>query len=183
MSAMGAVPKTFKPQVAASSAVVGQLTFSVILWMALWVTISVSIIIVNKHVLYYTNFHYPLVLAVWHMVLATATSHFMIRTGGWQDTIRDHGSQRLYLQLGMIGLLFGGALAAGNAALLYISIPTVQMLKVRPASVTYNSALFRAMQAGATQLLSHIIKTSRSIAHFLAVAQKGSHHMRSCVEH
>jgi hypothetical protein len=30
----------------------------------------------------------------------------------------------------LIGLLFGGTLVAGNAALLFLSVPTIQMLKV-----------------------------------------------------
>lgn len=103
---------------------------NVALWVAVWITISVSIIIVNKHVLYYTNFHFPLLLAVWHMVLATVTSRAAIKGLGWRDTIKEHASQQLYVQLAIIGLLFGSALGTGNAALLYISVPTVQMLKV-----------------------------------------------------
>lgn len=113
----------------AASVVTSQLTIA--LWIASWITISVSIIIVNKHVLYYTHFHYPLLLAVWHMVLATVTSRTAMKAFGWVDSIKEHASQQLYVQLAMIGLLFGGALGAGNAALLFLSVPTIQMLKVR----------------------------------------------------
>lgn len=100
-------------------------------WVATWIINSVSIIMVNKHVLSVTRFQYPMLLAFWHMLLATAASRSAMQILGWRDTIQEHGTQQLQLQLAMIGLLFGGALAAGNAALLYISVPAVQMLKVR----------------------------------------------------
>lgn len=127
---MGAAKDPPEPAPATPTAVTSQLT--VALWVALWITLSVSIIIVNKHVLYYSGFHYPLLLAVWHMVLATVTARAAISVFGWTDSIKEHGSQQLYMQLAMIGLLFGGALGAGNAALLFLSVPTVQMLKVSP---------------------------------------------------
>jgi hypothetical protein len=43
-------------------------------WIALWVCLSVTIIIVNKHILFYTDFKYPFALALWHMLLASCVS-------------------------------------------------------------------------------------------------------------
>jgi hypothetical protein len=47
------------------------------------------------------------------------------------DTITQHGSRTLNMQLAAIGVLFGSALVLGNASFLFLSVPTVQMLKVQ----------------------------------------------------
>lgn len=100
------------------------------LWMGVWICLSVSIILVNKHVIFYSGFHFPITLAFWHMFLATVTARLAV--WGWDlpDAISQQKSTSLYMQVAMIGLLFGGTLVAGNAALLFLSVPTIQMLKV-----------------------------------------------------
>lgn len=116
---------------AAAAAASGLRTYiSTAAWILLWITLSVSIIIVNKHVMFYSGFRFPFCLALWHMMLGTVTS----RTAVWAlripDTIKEHGSTTLYTQVALIGVLFGGTLVTGNAALLFLTVPTVQMLKV-----------------------------------------------------
>jgi hypothetical protein len=100
------------------------------LWMGVWVCLSVSIILVNKQVMFYSGFHFPCTLAFWHMFLATVTARFAVWAWDLPDAISQQKSSSIYMQVAMIGLLFGGTLVAGNAALLYLSVPTIQMLKV-----------------------------------------------------
>lgn len=100
------------------------------LWVAFWVVCSVSIIIVNKHVITYSGFNFPISLALWHMFLGTITSRAAVHALGMPDTIREQGSPALYFQVGMIGVLFATTLVTGNAALRMLTVPTVQMLKV-----------------------------------------------------
>jgi hypothetical protein len=101
------------------------------LWVAFWIVCSASIIIVNKHVITYSGFNFPISLALWHMFLGTVTSRAAVQALGMPDTIREQGSPQLYFQVGMIGVLFATTLVTGNAALRMLTVPTVQMLKVR----------------------------------------------------
>lgn len=99
-------------------------------WVAFWIVCSVSIIIVNKHVVSYSGFNFPISLALWHMFLGTVTSRTAIHVLSIPDTIKEHGSRTLNFQVGVIGVLFGLTLVTGNAALQMLTVPTVQMLKV-----------------------------------------------------
>uniref|UniRef100_A0A383WD92 Sugar phosphate transporter domain-containing protein n=1 Tax=Tetradesmus obliquus TaxID=3088 RepID=A0A383WD92_TETOB len=53
------------------------------------------------------------------------------------DTIKQHGSRTLNLQLAAIGVLFGSALVLGNASFIFLSVPTVQMLKAGGPATIY----------------------------------------------
>lgn len=100
-------------------------------WIVLWVALSVSIIIVNKHIMTYTAFNKPFALALWHMGLASVTARTAMVLTRTPDAIREHGGRQLYAQMGVIGVLFAAVLVSGNAALQLLSVPCVQMLKVR----------------------------------------------------
>jgi hypothetical protein len=120
--------------------------FAVALWVAVWVTLSVSIILTNKYVLGYTSFRFPFMLALWHMLLASATARTAMKVLGIPDTITQHASRTLNMQLSAIGVLFGSALVLGNASFIYLSVPTVQMLKVRQQQHTVTAALQQLQQ-------------------------------------
>lgn len=100
------------------------------LWVAFWIVCSVSIIIVNKHVMTFSGFNFPFSLALWHMFLGTVTSRAAMQAMRMPDTLREHATPALYFQVGMIGVLFAATLVTGNAALRMLTVPTVQMLKV-----------------------------------------------------
>jgi hypothetical protein len=93
--------------------------------------LSVSIILVNKYVVAASGFSFPMTLAAWHMALGTATARCAVWALGMPDTIREHASPALYSQLASIGVLFAGVLVTSNASLMLLSVPAVQMLKVR----------------------------------------------------
>ena len=120
------------------------------IWIGVWLCLSVSVILVNKQVLFYANFHYPCALAVWHMLVAAVTSRILIYALGLRDPIAEHQSIRLYGQIAATGLLFGATLMTGNAALLYIPVTTTQMLKVSAATTP---ATLQGLFLGTAQLL------------------------------
>lgn len=57
-------------------------------WIIVWVTLSVSIILVNKHVMFYSGFRFPFTLALWHMFLATVTARAAVWALNLPDTIK-----------------------------------------------------------------------------------------------
>jgi hypothetical protein len=75
------------------------------------------------------------VLALWHMLLASATARASMMMLGIPDTITQHGSRTLNMQLAAVGVLFGSALVLNNASFIFLSVPTVQMLKVRQQQI------------------------------------------------
>lgn len=84
----------------------------------------------TQQVIGYSGFRFPITLALWHMLLGTLTSRAMLAAQQAPDAIKEARSRSLNLQLAGVGVLFGGVLVTGNAALLYLTVPTVQMLKV-----------------------------------------------------
>jgi hypothetical protein len=99
-------------------------------WIATWITISVSLILTNKYVLGYTAFRFPIMLAFIHMLLASASSRLAMSLMDIPDTIQQLGDSKLYVQLAAIGIMFGLSLVLGNSSFIYLSVPTIQMLKV-----------------------------------------------------
>lgn len=123
-------------------------------WVAFWIVCSVSIIIVNKHVITYSGFNFPISLAFWHMFLGTLTSRAAVQALGMTDTIREQGSPALYFQVGMIGVLFAATLVTGNAALHMLTVPTVQMLKASgPATIYFMGVIMGNEKLGLLQTL------------------------------
>jgi hypothetical protein len=102
---------------------------AVFAWIGVWVFFSVSIILVNKHLLYYTAFKFPFALALWHMVLGSVVTRVWMLVTRTPDAFKE-ASRTVHIQLGITGMLFAAVLVTGNAALLYLTVPTVQMLKV-----------------------------------------------------
>eukprot|EP00775_Hariotina_reticulata_P003891 gene3891-4145_t len=109
---------------------------AVFVWIGVWVFFSVSIILVNKHLLYYTAFKFPFALAFWHMVLGSIVSRFWMLVTRTPDAFKE-ASRKVHIQLGITGVLFAAVLVTGNAALLYLTVPTVQMLKASQPTVIY----------------------------------------------
>lgn len=135
----------------------GPSRFAVALWIALWIGLSVSIILTNKYILGYTSFRFPFLLALWHMLLASLGARTMMSVLAVPDTIKQHGSRTLNMQLAAIGVLFGSALVLGNASFMFLSVPTIQMFKVNnnKDSATYEPALLSGKQMLHTALFLH----------------------------
>lgn len=76
---------------------------------------------------------YPILLTGWHMAFATFMTQVLARTTTVLDgrkSVKMTG--RVFLRaIVPIGATFSGSLMFGNLAYLYLSVPFIQMLKVR----------------------------------------------------
>jgi hypothetical protein len=98
---------------------------------ALWIANSTVCMLLNKYVLHYLKFAFPSVLAVMHMFAAAVLTTFLVHANydSGVPTISALGP-RLAAQLAGIACMFGLVLLLSNTAFEYLSVPTIQMLKV-----------------------------------------------------
>lgn len=104
---------------------------------AAWIANSALCVLTNKHILYYLGFKFPSTLAVMHMVSAfLVTSAVIHLTPDGRRHLPAPGSvsRVFFAQLAGTAALFGIVLVLSNAAFMYLSVPSIQMLKVRPAA-------------------------------------------------
>lgn len=93
-----------------------------------WIFLSAAVILINKYILSFTGFHYPVALTCIHMAFCATLAHILARLGVSEvPPISVDTYIRCILP---IGLLFAGVLWTGNAAYLYLSVSFIQMLKV-----------------------------------------------------
>jgi hypothetical protein len=101
---------------------------------AAWIANSALCVLTNKHVLYYLKFGFPTTLAVLHMCSAfLSTSALIYLTPDGRRNLPPKGAAPhvFYMQLAGIAALFGLVLVLANSAFMYLSVPSIQMLKVR----------------------------------------------------
>ena len=83
------------------------------------------------------------ILTCWHLVFATIATQILARTTKLLDGRKNvKMTGRVYLRAVMpIGLLYSGSLVCSNLVYLYLSVPFIQMLKVRApgAHVVFSS--------------------------------------------
>jgi hypothetical protein len=100
---------------------------------AAWIANSALCVLMNKHILFYLGFHFPTTLAVLHMASAFfATAALIHFTPDGRRHLPPPGlvQPSFYWQLGGIAGLFGVVLVLANSAFMYLSVPSIQMLKV-----------------------------------------------------
>ncbi|GAB7344444.1 hypothetical protein MBLNU457_2288t1 [Dothideomycetes sp. NU457] len=100
-------------------------------YIAVWISLSSSVIIFNKWILDTAKFHYPIVLTTWHLTFATIMTQGLARF----TTVLDSRKKvpmtgRVYLRaIVPIGVMFSLSLICGNLTYLYLSVSFIQMLK------------------------------------------------------
>ncbi|GLC35983.1 hypothetical protein PLESTB_000526000 [Pleodorina starrii] len=99
-------------------------TYSYIL---LWIFLSAVVIMVNKYVLTFAGFPFPIALTLTHMAFCS-TLAFLIIKAGFVETVH-MDSATYFRNVVPIAALFSGTLWLGNAAYLYLSVAFIQMLK------------------------------------------------------
>lgn len=107
---------------------------------AAWIANSAVCVLTNKHILYYLGFSFPTVLAVMHMVsasLATAVLVHCTPNGRCHLPMPGAARSAFYGQLAGIAALFGVVLVLANSAFMYLSVPSIQMLKASGAATTF----------------------------------------------
>ncbi|KAH7346741.1 triose-phosphate transporter family-domain-containing protein [Rhexocercosporidium sp. MPI-PUGE-AT-0058] len=100
-------------------------------YVAVWISLSSSVILFNKWILSTLGFKYPILLTSWHLIFATIMTQIMARTTTLLDgrkTVKMTG--RVYLRaIVPIGVFFSLSLICGNLTYLYLSVSFIQMLK------------------------------------------------------
>ncbi|MEW5304883.1 MAG: hypothetical protein WDW36_007461 [Sanguina aurantia] len=93
----------------------------------LWVVLSAAVIMVNKYVLAYSGFPFPVSLTLIHMLFCSSVATLLIMTGVVKSV--DMPNALYFRGVLPIALLFALVLWLGNAAYMYLSVSFIQMLK------------------------------------------------------
>ncbi|PSR83242.1 duf250 domain protein membrane protein [Coniella lustricola] len=100
-------------------------------YVAVWISLSSSVILFNKWVLDTLQFHYPVILTTYHLIFSTIMTQLLARYTTWLDgrkTVKMTG--RVYLRaIVPIGVMFSMSLICSNLTYLYLSVAFIQMLK------------------------------------------------------
>lgn len=107
-------------------------------YIALWITLSSSVILFNKWILTSAKFEFPLFLTTWHQIFATAMTQILARSTNILDSRHNVPMTRqAYCRtIVPIGVLFSLSLVSGNLAYLSLSVSFIQMLKATTAVAT-----------------------------------------------
>lgn len=105
-------------------------------YVTIWMAISMSVILLNKYILAYSGFRYPIALTLWHMVFCTSVSSFLVR--GIGATKRLHMPRKEYVnRVVPIGALYAASLWLSNSAYLHLSVSFIQMTKALMPGLVY----------------------------------------------
>lgn len=104
-----------------------------------WIANSALCVLLNKHLLWYLKFSFPTTLATLHMLSAyvACTALIYCTRDGQQHLPPRKVRPGFYVQLAGIAALFGLVLVLANSAFLYLSVPSIQMLKACGAAMTF----------------------------------------------
>ncbi|KAF1356133.1 triose-phosphate transporter family-domain-containing protein [Delphinella strobiligena] len=100
-------------------------------YIAVWITLSSSVILFNKWILDTAKFHYPIFLTTWHLGFATLMTQIMARfTHVLDSRSKVPMTGKVYLRaIVPIGVFFSLSLICGNLTYMYLSVSFIQMLK------------------------------------------------------
>ena len=116
-----------------------------VLFVAVWMSISMAVIMFNKWILAYSGFGYPVALTMWHMVFCTALVTVLVRV--FKVTNRLKMSRREYARKVMpIGFFYAASLWLSNSAYLHLSVSFIQMTKALMPGLVYIVGVFFRME-------------------------------------
>jgi hypothetical protein len=98
----------------------------------LWIANSTLCVLLNKYILFHLKFSFPCTLAVLHMAAASLSTAFLVRftSHGAVPSLKEMGWQFSAKLMG-VACLFALVLFLSNSAFMFLSVPSIQMLKVR----------------------------------------------------
>jgi Triose-phosphate Transporter family len=106
-----------------------------------WLVLSVTMVVLNQWILTQTIFRLPVALSFCHMVSATVMTLALQGTHVHHQTSTHH----LFAYMG-IGILFAASLTSGMAAMLYIPVSTIQMLKMLGPALSFVLGLLSGVE-------------------------------------
>ncbi|PNH09408.1 putative sugar phosphate/phosphate translocator [Tetrabaena socialis] len=109
-------------------------------YISLWVFLSAIVIMLNKYVLAYAAFPFPIALTLTHMAFCSGLAFLLIKAGLVEAV---HMDTPTYIKtIVPIAALFSGTLWLGNAAYLYLSVAFIQMLKATMPVTVFTVGVF-----------------------------------------
>jgi len=114
-------------------------------FVAVWMTISMCVIMFNKWILAYSGFRYPVALTMWHMVFCTSLVTVLVRV--FKVTKRLKMTRKEYTRKVMpIGFFYAASLWLSNSAYLHLSVSFIQMTKALMPGLVYMVGVFFRME-------------------------------------
>ncbi|KAI8586278.1 triose phosphate/3-phosphoglycerate/phosphate translocator [Geranomyces variabilis] len=100
-------------------------------YIGVWMSLSSSVILFNKYILFEGGFPYPIFLTTWHLLFATLATRALHRTTNLLSELDGvHLDRTTYwTAIVPIGALFSTTLIFSNLAYLHLSVAFIQMLK------------------------------------------------------
>ena len=101
------------------------------LYLVVWISLSMTLICMNKAILSTWGFSYPFFLTAWHMVFATVLTQILSRTTNMLPGVKQNAvTMKVYMQkIIPIAFCFALSLVCGNKAYIFLSVAFIQMLK------------------------------------------------------
>lgn len=96
---------------------------------AVWMTISISLIMYNKWLLSYRHYRFPLAMCLTHQACTAVVAHVACRTGLDGLTPPALTWQQIWRRICPIALLFAASISLSNMAAAHLTVPFMQMLK------------------------------------------------------
>lgn len=116
----GAAPGTPKPATVSSQA-------RMLFLLAMWMCISIGLIMYNKWLLSYKGYRFPLAMTMTHQAFTATVAHVTCRLGFMSPPKLTF--EQLKQRIAPIAFLFAASIALSNFAVSHLTVPFMQMLK------------------------------------------------------
>jgi len=133
---------------------------------AVWISLSSSVIIYNKYILSTLDFPFPIFLTTFHLVFATIGTRVLARTTHLLDGLSNvqMTMDRWLKSIVPIGALFSASLIFSNMAYLTLSVSFIQMLKAFTSVAVLGMSVLMGLETPTQRTLVIVVCISAGVA-------------------
>jgi len=133
---------------------------------AVWISLSSSVIIYNKYILSTLGFPFPIFLTTFHLVFATIGTRILARTTHLLDGLQNvqMTMDRWLKSIVPIGALFSASLIFSNMAYLTLSVSFIQMLKAFTSVAVLGMSVLMGLETPTQRTLVIVLCISAGVA-------------------
>jgi len=133
---------------------------------AVWISLSSSVIIYNKYILSTLDFPFPIFLTTFHLVFATIGTRVLARTTHLLDGLSNvqMTMDRWLKSIVPIGALFSASLIFSNMAYLTLSVSFIQMLKAFTSVAVLGMSVLMVLETPTQRTLVIVVCISAGVA-------------------
>eukprot|EP00958_Prasinococcus_capsulatus_P017043 scaffold1911_cov397-Prasinococcus_capsulatus_cf.AAC.24 len=132
-------------------------------YVALWISLSASVILYNKWILAYYGFRFPLALTMWHMLFCSVVGFLAVKVFKVTKSLGMTAEQYARRVL-PIGALYAASLWFSNSAYLYLTVAFIQMLKAMMPVTVYTMGVCLKTETYLGMILLNMIVISVGVA-------------------